>query len=146
MTETETTTLYRCGVTSDCPIQTLHLAGKEFPRFSERVRGHGHETRRDRLEGVVLALKPSEVKAIKAKAERKFLRTTTGKKPRTFLMTKDLPNYAPQEGDVPVSQFVYLELEKHDPQKEAPRPKTLADEKAEAAGDETEVTAKRSKK
>lgn len=135
--------LFKCGVTPDCPFEVVHLAGLEFPKVTEKVTGHGAETKRDAIRGVVHELTPEKVEAVRAAARNKVIRTTKGKRPRSLLLDArgsgkvigGVPTrpYRPLPGDQRVEEFVYLEPVAVSDYEPAPI-KTLASQRDEALG------------
>ena len=135
-------TRYRLGVTPDCPIATIYLAGQDFPKVTEKVIGNGPSTRRTEIRGVVRDLTDDQVEQIKKAAASKFVRYSTGKAARAKLFTRTSRGYSVEASDVPVTQYLYLEPT-HSSDFDAPRPKTLADE---VEGDESETAGKSAKR
>ena len=122
-------TRYRLGVTPDCPISTVYLAGQDFPKMTEKVTGSGPSTKRTELRGVVRDLTDAQVASIKKAAKSKFVRLSSGKAARAKLFTRTSRGYTVLDSDVPVSHYLYLEPTRSSDFDE-PRPKTLADELA----------------
>tara|TARA_R110002072_G_scaffold35076_2_gene104162 strand:- start:16463 stop:16954 length:492 start_codon:yes stop_codon:yes gene_type:complete len=122
-----TATLYRCGLTKDCPADVVYLAGLDFPKLTQSVSGSGLDTRRSDIRGVVRELEPEQIKAIKAAAKHKFFRWSGGKNPRAKLHSMKAPGYKALEGDTPVASYVYLEPTSASDYEE-PKVPTLADE------------------
>ena len=118
MRELDGRRLYRIGVTPDCPVHQVTIGGQNFTRRSEVVSGYGSETKRREIQGSIVRLNDSEIKTIKAAAERKVLRSTRGKKVVARVHSKDARNYSQREGDQDVSGFVYVHPEQIDPTQE----------------------------
>ena len=138
-----TATLYRCGLTNDCPADVIYLAGLDFPKKTQSVAGSGLDTRRSDIRGVVRELEPEQIKAIKAAAKHKFFRWSGGKNPRAKLSSTKAPGYKPLEGDAPVAGYVYLESTTASDYEE-PKVATLADEDEQpAASAPTKTKAKK---
>ena len=74
MRELDGRRLYRIGVTPDCPVHQVTIGGQNFTRRSEVVSGYGSETKRREIQGSIVRLNDSEIKTIKAAAERKVIR------------------------------------------------------------------------
>lgn len=122
---------YRLGVTPDCPLSTVYLAGQDFPKMTEKVSGSGPSTKRTELRGVVRELTDDQVSAIKKAAKAKFVRLSSGKAARARLFTRSSRGFKVEDSDIPVSHYLYMEPTQTSDFDE-PRPKTLADEAAEA--------------
>lgn len=110
--------LFHCGVNSDCPFAVVHLAGLEFPKVTQRITGYGEEQQNSELVGVVHELDEARLKAIDKSLSKKVVRTTNGKRARSFLLTKDNKHFRPQEGDVSLGEYIYCRPVEHDPQKD----------------------------
>jgi len=124
---------YRIGVTSDCPISTVYLAGQDFPKVTEKVTGSGPATKRTEVRGVVRDLTDDQVAAIVKAAKSKWIRISSGKAARARLFTRSSRGFTVEPSDVPLTHYLYLEPTESSDFDE-PRPKTLADELAEVAG------------
>lgn len=135
------TKLYRVGVNPDCPVHQITVGGQCFTRRSEKVSGYGSQTKRVEMPGSIVELDEQQLKAIEKSAEAKFVRSTTGKKAKSFVVTYD-GRTKPLPRDVPVVDFLYIEPVEENPYVERQRP-TLAEA---AAAAETSKASKKSAK
>jgi len=125
--------LYRIGVTPDCPVHQVTVGGQTFPRRSEIVSGFGAETKRNEIMGAIVLMTPTDLKKIKERAKTKVIRATKGKRARAKVYSTEARNYSANPGDLPVSQFLYVEeANMADPTK-VTAPRTLAEEPARSS-------------
>lgn len=119
--------LYRCGLRSDCPYaDVVHLAGKEFPKFSEKLHGDGFDGGSERIKGAVHDLSDEDVAAIKQAAARKVFQPTVGKAARAQLRVKGARGYVKKANESALTEWVYLERLSANPWHED-EPASLAD-------------------
>ncbi len=127
---TADTRLFHCGVLADCPIHVVHIAGLEFPRTTVRIEGYGDEQVNSELQGVVHAIDEARFKLIRKRVKTKVVRSTKGKRAKSFLLSTENKGYKPMDGDVPLEELIYFKEVDHDPQ-HGRKHKSLADSKAE---------------
>ena len=100
--------LHRIGVTNDCPVHSVTVGGFNFPRRTERVTGHGAETRRDEVRGAIVELQEGDMDRIKAAADKRIVRSTRqGRRAQVYHV--DQKYFRPNEADEPVSKYLYAE-------------------------------------
>lgn len=108
--------LVQVGLNRSCPLACVHLAGIEFPKFTQRVEGHGMETKRSDLPGVTLDLSEEQIAKVKAALGRKFVRSTQGKRARSYLVDTATPGFRPfPDNDVPLAAYAYIKPVEADP-------------------------------
>lgn len=135
--------LFRLGLRGDCPFQVIHLAGVEFPKVTEKVSGFGPETKRSEVRGVTLELTKEKLEAIKKAATFKVIRSTHGKKARSFMLDtrgtgkvidgQPTRPYVAQPGDQSVEEFIYISAVEHSAYEEPSIPTLGETKRVEAA-------------
>ena len=126
--------LLRVGLNPDCPISCVHLAGIEFPMVTQRVEGYGTDTKRTEIRGVVLDLDDEQVAAAKAALARKWVRSTTGRAARSYLVDSKTPGWRPfPDKDVPLSRYVYMVPANEDPYTHKAEPTVQVEQEAPVA-------------
>lgn len=110
--------LYRRGVRAACPIDTVYLAGFDFPRVTEAVSGSGSQTRRSEIQGTVGDLSDGDLKRIAEAAARKAVRPKGEGQSLAKVFDLGAINYQPREGDMPMASLVYLEPVESSPHEE----------------------------
>jgi len=129
--------LYRYGVNPDCPVHKVTVGGLVFVRYSEEVSGYGADTKRNKINGQVGRVSEETRKKVLADLKYKIIRSTAGKKARSWIVDSRVRGYRPFERDQPAANFVYMEImEDRESPYEVPTRKTLGEE----------MTTKKSKK
>lgn len=123
-----TTKLYRIGVTSSCPVHQITVGGFCFPRRTERVTGHGSETRRDEVKGSIVELSDENIERIKEGASKRVVRATKNNK-RAQVYHVEGKYFRPRPEDQSVSKFLYIEPLSSSPFEDS-EPATLAEQPA----------------
>mgnify|MGYP003149230708 CR=1 FL=1 len=96
-----------CGTTSDSPLQSINLAGLDFPAFVELI-DHPQgalKTQRHKVRGTVVHLEAKQVEAARSASIKKVVRTQGA---RTSMLNVESRYYRETEGDVPVGRFVFM--------------------------------------
>lgn len=103
-----TAKLHRIGVTNDCPVHSVTVGGFNFPRRTERVTGHGADTRRDEVRGAIVELQDGDLERIQAAAEKRVVRSTRqGRRAQVYHVESKY--FRPHEADEPISKYLYAE-------------------------------------
>tara|TARA_R110000751_G_scaffold14645_1_gene47455 strand:- start:301 stop:681 length:381 start_codon:yes stop_codon:yes gene_type:complete len=118
-------------VNPDCPVHKISVGGLVFVRFSEEVSGYGGDTKRNKINGHVGRVSEETRKNVLAKIGNKVIRSTAGKKARSWVVDKLVRGYRPFERDQPAADFIYMEImEDRESPYEVPTRKTLGEELA----------------
>ena len=88
---------------SDCPFQTLHIGGIDFPLYTEQVQKVPGEsaTQRTRIWGAMKQLTPRQVTELKDKMQKKVFRGHR-------LLDKGGRHYRANAVDRPISEYLYV--------------------------------------
>ena len=146
------TSPYWCGVTKDCPVQTVHAGGLDFPKFIQKheddetrpgrrkltnVKEYGrvHHLTQDEVDKAMTTLKNKVVRTITSVSEERL----HGGKPQEVECSRHFIHdmrgtynrpFAARPGDVPLGRYVYMiRLGKDEtPNQAGPSAKTLVRE------------------
>jgi len=106
--EPEVRTPYWIGTTDDCPRQTVHAGGFDFPRALGKLTDERGEPATGLLRGRIVQMTAEEVKLVKQRIAERVVRSGGARRDVLSIRGSVDRPYRPRAGDEPLAKFVYM--------------------------------------